>query len=81
MPRLLVFNRSYPPDVGATGRLLAELCEDLTRRFGWAVTVVAGPTAGASSPVTVSGPGHSTGRTRGVTVLRAWGTRRRTFVT
>jgi len=25
MPRLLVFNRSYPPDGGATGRLLADL--------------------------------------------------------
>ena len=76
MPRLLVFNRSYPPDVGATGRLLAELCEDLSGRFGWDVTVVAGPPAGASSPATVERPGLRGDRARGVTVLRAWGTRR-----
>ena len=35
MLRLLVFNRSYPPDVGATGRLLGELCEDLVARHGF----------------------------------------------
>src|SRR5664280_329023 len=38
--RLLFFNRSFHPDVEATGRLLSELCEDLSRDHD--VTVVAG---------------------------------------
>ena len=36
------FNRSYWPDLGATGQLLTELSEDLVRRHGWDVTVVSG---------------------------------------
>jgi len=36
------FNRSYWPDLGATGQLLTELAEDLVRAHGWDVTVVAG---------------------------------------
>jgi putative colanic acid biosynthesis glycosyltransferase WcaI len=36
------FNRSYWPDLGATGQLLTELAEDLVRIHGWDVTVVAG---------------------------------------
>jgi colanic acid biosynthesis glycosyl transferase WcaI len=36
------FNRSYWPDLGATGQLLAELAEDLVRVHGWEVTVVTG---------------------------------------
>jgi putative colanic acid biosynthesis glycosyltransferase WcaI len=36
------FNRSYWPDVSATGQLLTELAEDLVRLHGWEVTVVAG---------------------------------------
>jgi colanic acid biosynthesis glycosyl transferase WcaI len=36
------FNRSYWPDVSATGQLLTELAEDLVRLHGWDVTVVAG---------------------------------------
>ena len=36
------FNRSYWPDLGATGQLLTELAEDLVRLHGWDVTVVAG---------------------------------------
>ncbi|MBS0209186.1 MAG: glycosyltransferase family 4 protein [Planctomycetes bacterium] len=39
-PRLLFINRSYWPDVEATGQLLTELCEDLAERFD--VTVIAG---------------------------------------
>jgi glycosyltransferase involved in cell wall biosynthesis len=38
--RVLVLNRSYWPDVEATGQLLTELCEELARDF--AVTVIAG---------------------------------------
>jgi lipopolysaccharide/colanic/teichoic acid biosynthesis glycosyltransferase/glycosyltransferase involved in cell wall biosynthesis len=77
MPRLLVFNRSYYPDLGATGQLLSELCEDLVARHGWDVTVVAGrPT------VTLTGRASAKNwipvrreMIRGVTVLRAAGTR------
>ena len=36
------FNRSYWPDVSATGQLLTELAEDLVRLHGWDVTVVTG---------------------------------------
>jgi glycosyltransferase involved in cell wall biosynthesis len=35
-------NRSYWPDVSATGQLLTELAEDLVRIHGWEVTVVSG---------------------------------------
>src|ERR1051325_596525 len=38
--RLLFFNRSFHPDVEASGQLLSELCEDLSHDHG--VTVVAG---------------------------------------
>jgi colanic acid biosynthesis glycosyl transferase WcaI len=74
MPRLLVFNRSYHPDPGATGQLLTELAEDLVAQHGWEVTVVAGRAPG-------SGPGRAGAPIRretvtGVTVLRAAGTRR-----
>ena len=36
------FNRSYWPDLSATGQLLTELAEDLVRVHGWDVTVVTG---------------------------------------
>ena len=36
------FNRSYWPDVSATGQLLTELADDLVRLHGWDVTVMAG---------------------------------------
>jgi colanic acid biosynthesis glycosyl transferase WcaI len=36
------FNRSYWPDLSATGQLLTELSEDLVRAHGWDVTVVCG---------------------------------------
>ncbi len=78
MPRLLVFNRSYSPDLGATGQLLSELCEDLVARHGWEVTVVAGlPTVtlnGAGVPGGWRGPVRRE-VIRGATVLRAAGTR------
>ncbi len=72
MPHLLVFNRSYYPDLGATGQLLAELCEDLVARHGWEVTVVAGPPTVALEGRASAGRKE---RVRGVTVLRAPGTR------
>jgi glycosyltransferase involved in cell wall biosynthesis len=39
-PRILILNRSYWPDVEATGQLLTELCEDLASEFD--LTVIAG---------------------------------------
>src|SRR5204863_140607 len=36
------FNRSYWPDLSATGQLLTELAEDLVSAHGWDVTVVCG---------------------------------------
>jgi glycosyltransferase involved in cell wall biosynthesis len=41
--KICFFNRSYWPDQAATGQLLTELAQDLVSRFGWEVTVVAGP--------------------------------------
>jgi hypothetical protein len=41
--RIAFFNRSYWPDLGATGQLLTELAEDLVNEHGCEVTVVAGP--------------------------------------
>jgi len=38
---ILFFNRSFHPDVEATGQLLTELCEDLAAE-GHEVAVVAG---------------------------------------
>ena len=41
--RVCYFNRSYWPDMTATGQLLTELAEDLVARHGMEVTVVTGP--------------------------------------
>jgi colanic acid biosynthesis glycosyl transferase WcaI len=41
--RVCYFNRSYWPDMTATGQLLTELAEDLVSRHGMDVTVVTGP--------------------------------------
>lgn len=84
MPHLLVFNRSYYPDLGATGQLLTELCEELAAHYDWQVTVVAGlPTIPVNG---TNGSGNGRARSadwgpvrresvRGVAVLRASGTR------
>lgn len=65
--RIVFFNRSYYPDTGATGQLLTELAQDLVRRHGFEVRVVAGP-----SP---NGRGPATEVHEGVHVVRARGTR------
>jgi glycosyltransferase involved in cell wall biosynthesis len=61
------FNRSYWPDLSATGQLLTELAEDLVRVHGWDVTVVAGYPlrSGAALP--------STEWRNGVHIVRASG--------
>jgi lipopolysaccharide/colanic/teichoic acid biosynthesis glycosyltransferase len=40
---VMFFNRSYHPDVTASGQLLTELAEDLAQQHGHRVSVVAGP--------------------------------------
>lgn len=67
--RVCYFNRSYWPDTGATGQLLAELAEDLASLHGMDVTVIAG------YPVSLNG--HvvaASERRNGVRILRARGT-------
>ena len=39
---VVFFNRSFYPDVAATGQLLTELCEGLAGEYGFQVSVVAG---------------------------------------
>jgi glycosyltransferase involved in cell wall biosynthesis len=51
-PSVIFINRVYPPDRGATGRVLRDLARAFTRD-GWKVTVVA---AGAKGGVTQDGP-------------------------
>ena len=48
------FNRSYWPDLGATGQLLTELTEDLVRVHGCDVTVVAGYPIRSNAPLPTS---------------------------
>src|SRR5512132_1226913 len=48
------FNRSYWPDLGATGQLLTELTEDLVRVHGCDVTVVAGYPIRSTAPLPTS---------------------------
>jgi glycosyltransferase involved in cell wall biosynthesis len=40
---IVFFNRSFYPDMAATGQLLTELCEGLAGQYGFNVSVVAGP--------------------------------------
>ena len=64
------FNRSYWPDVGATGQLLTELAEDLVAHHGCDVTVVTGyPLAGRDGV-----PAREV--RNGVRIVRAGGTTR-----
>ncbi len=73
--KICCFNRSYWPDVAATGQLLTELAEDLAAGYGCEVTVVAGQAltvAGGRMPWwrLVGREQHN-----GVRILRANGTR------
>jgi glycosyltransferase involved in cell wall biosynthesis len=61
------FNRSYWPDLGATGQLLTELAEDLVRVHGWDVTVVTGYPLRSDAPLPASEWRH------GVQIVRAAG--------
>ena len=75
--RICFFNRSYYPDLGATGQLLTDLAEDLARDGRHDVWVVAGPPLSSG----VAGPGRVAGlwpfrreERNGVRILRARGT-------
>jgi glycosyltransferase involved in cell wall biosynthesis len=71
------FNRSFYPEISATGQLLTELCEDLVQVYGCQVSVVAGvPLISASPSCTKIQPGWLFDREhyRGVDILRARGT-------
>ncbi len=82
---IIFFNRSYYPDLGATGQLLTELAEGLVRDYGCTVSVVAGrplllskeAQAGAAWWKLIQRERHN-----GVEIVRAGGTtfRPRTFV-
>ncbi len=61
------FNRSYWPDLGATGQLLTELAEDLVHLHGWDVTVVTGYPLRSDAQVPASEWRH------GVQIIRAAG--------
>jgi lipopolysaccharide/colanic/teichoic acid biosynthesis glycosyltransferase len=41
--KICFFNRSFYPDLSATGQLLTELAGDLVHGYGWRVAVVTGP--------------------------------------
>ena len=75
--KIVFFNRSYWPDVAATGQLLTELAEDLVSGYRCDVTVVAG------QALHVKGGGQPWWRVvrretqNGVTIVRANGTRLR----
>jgi len=66
--RVCFFNRSYWPDVGATGQLLTELAEDLVAHHGCEVTVVTG------YPLRHAGPLSADEVRNGVRIIRAAGT-------
>lgn len=74
--RICFFNRSYYPDLGATGQLLTELAEGLVRDHGCEVTVVAGPPLQAEPTAARREPGAKPRREsrNGVQILRARGT-------
>src|SRR5438309_1407511 len=69
--RILLLNRSFWPDVEATGQFLSELSEDLTS-LGHEITVIAGPSCHVAG--TRRFP-WSHEQYRGVNVIRTWGTR------
>ncbi len=75
--RVCFFNRSYFPDLGATGQLLTELAEDLAHNYECSVSVVAGhPVVRAHGPQLHRGRWRLVGREShdGVEVFRAAGT-------
>jgi colanic acid biosynthesis glycosyl transferase WcaI len=73
--KICFFNRSYFPDQAATGQLLTELAEDLVSQYSCDVTVVAGRALHAASHHAGTLAPVERETHRGVTILRANGTR------
>ena len=73
---IVFFNRSFYPDISATGQLLTELCEDLVRDHGCRVSVVTGPPLNPP-PGYQHDPSRLIARDtyRGIEIYRAAGTR------
>ena len=74
---IVFFNRSFYPDIAATGQLLTELCEDLVQVYDCQVSVVAGvPLLPSHERVSQRQPGLFFDREdyRGIQILRARGT-------
>ncbi|WP_089936440.1 glycosyltransferase family 4 protein [Candidatus Entotheonella palauensis] len=73
------FNRSFYPDMAATGQLLTELCESLARDYHCRVSVVAGvpllPEADGVAPSRSRGLFFHREVHRGIEIFRAHGTR------
>jgi putative colanic acid biosynthesis glycosyltransferase WcaI len=73
---IVFFNRSFYPDISATGQLLTDLCEDLVREHGCRVSVVTGPPLRPSVEPASTRRGLVSRETyRGVEIHRASGTR------
>lgn len=71
-----IFNRSFHPDMSATGQLLTDLCEDLVRVHGCRVSVIAGPSLHPSEVPAAPSRGLIARETyRGIEIHRASGTR------
>jgi colanic acid biosynthesis glycosyl transferase WcaI len=70
---IALFNRSYYPDISATGQLLTDLCEDLVQHHGCRVSVVTGPPLLPSGAEPTRAPRRET--RHGVEVHRVAGTR------
>ncbi|MFZ0889782.1 MAG: glycosyltransferase family 4 protein [Candidatus Binataceae bacterium] len=68
--RLLFLNRSFWPDVEATGQFLTELCEDLSSQHS--ISFIAGPSYQVAVKVGGLWRREAVGR---VSVTRTWGTR------
>jgi glycosyltransferase involved in cell wall biosynthesis len=69
--RLLFLNRSFWPDIEATGQFLTELCEDLSLR-GHKITIVSGPPYHVATKRVIPWTRDSHGA---VAIVRTWGTR------
>jgi colanic acid biosynthesis glycosyl transferase WcaI len=67
---LLVINRSFWPDVEASGQNLTELCEDLSNEHE--VTVIAGPSYHVATPHRGLWTNDRLGK---INIVRTWGTR------
>jgi colanic acid biosynthesis glycosyl transferase WcaI len=71
---VVFYNRSFYPDISATGQLLTDLCEDLVREHDCRVTVITRPPHRPAVPVPAGRGLISRDVYRGVEILRTSGT-------